>query len=64
LSPRRFFRADAFGVSTAAHLAPVVLFDDRIAGRIPAHKELRIAAAIFAVLGVATLPGAEARSGF
>jgi len=51
-------------VSTVAHLAPVVLFDDRIAGRIPAHKALRIAAAIFAVLGVATLPGAEARSGF
>jgi len=51
-------------VSTAAHLVPVVLLDDRIAGCIPPHTAHRIAAAIFAVLSVATLPGAEARSGF
>lgn len=43
---------------------PAVLLGDRIAGRIPAHTVHRIAAAIFAVLGVATLLGAGARFGF
>lgn len=43
---------------------PAVLLGDRIAGRIPAHTVHRIAAAIFALLGVATLLGAGARFGF
>ena len=43
---------------------PAVLLGDRIAGRIPAHTVHRIAAAVFAVLGVATLLGAGARFGF
>ena len=43
---------------------PAVLLGDRIAGRIPAQTVHRIAAAIFAVLGIATLLGAGARFGF
>ena len=43
---------------------PAVLLGDRIAGRVPVHIVHRIAAAIFAVLGIATLLGAGARFGF
>ena len=43
---------------------PAVLLGDRIAGRVPVHTVHRIAAAIFAVLGIATLFGAGARFGF
>ena len=43
---------------------PAVLLGDRIAGRIPTTVVHRIAAAIFAVLGIATLLGAGARLGF
>ena len=43
---------------------PAVLLGDRIAGRVPARTVHLIAAAIFAVLGIATLLGAGARFGF
>jgi len=43
---------------------PAVLLGDRITGRVPVHIVHRIAAAIFAVLGIATLLGAGARFGF
>ena len=43
---------------------PAVLLGDRIAGRVPVQTVHRIAAAIFAVLGIATLLGAGARFGF
>ena len=43
---------------------PAVLLGDRIAGRVPVATVHRIAAAIFAVLGIATLLGAGARFGF
>ncbi|MEN3294530.1 MAG: Ca2+/H+ antiporter, family, partial [Burkholderiales bacterium] len=43
---------------------PAVLLGDRIANRVPVRLVHSIAAAIFAVLGVATLLGAGARLGF
>jgi putative Ca2+/H+ antiporter (TMEM165/GDT1 family) len=43
---------------------PAVLLGDRIAGRMPVKIVHRIAAAIFAILGLATLLGAGARFGF
>lgn len=43
--------------------APAVYFGDRLAGRMPVQLVHRIAAAIFAILGVATLLGAGARFG-
>ncbi len=43
---------------------PAVYFGERIAGRIPVRLVHGIAAAIFALLGVATLLGAGARFGF
>ena len=43
---------------------PAVFLGDRIASRMPVKLVHRIAAAIFAVLGVATLAGAGARFGF
>lgn len=43
---------------------PAVLFGDRIANRIPVRLVHGIAAAIFALLGLATLFGAGARFGF
>ncbi len=43
---------------------PAVLLGDRIAGRLPLKLVHGIAAAIFAVLGVATLLGAGERFGF
>ncbi|WP_293775591.1 TMEM165/GDT1 family protein [uncultured Oxalicibacterium sp.] len=44
--------------------APAVYLGDRIAGKMPVKLVHRIAAAIFAILGVATLLGAGARFGF
>lgn len=44
--------------------APAVYFGDRLAGRMPVKIVHRVAAAIFAVLGMATLLGAGARFGF
>jgi len=43
---------------------PAVLLGDRIAHRMPVRLVHTIAAAIFAILGVATLAGAGARLGF
>jgi putative Ca2+/H+ antiporter (TMEM165/GDT1 family) len=43
---------------------PAVLLGERIAGRMPVRLVHGIAAAIFAVLGIATLLGAGARLGF
>jgi putative Ca2+/H+ antiporter (TMEM165/GDT1 family) len=43
---------------------PAVLLGDRIAHRMPVRLVHAIAAAIFAILGVATLAGAGARLGF
>ncbi len=43
---------------------PAVLLGDRIAGRMPVKVVHRIAAAIFAILGFATLLGAGQRFGF
>lgn len=43
---------------------PAVILGDRIAGRMPVKIVHRIAAAIFAVLGIATLLGAGQRFGF
>lgn len=43
---------------------PAVYFGDRIADRMPVKIVHRIAAAIFAVLGMATLMGAGSRFGF
>ncbi len=43
---------------------PAVLLGDRIAGRMPVKIVHRIAAAIFAILGVLTLAGAGQRFGF
>ncbi|VTU19120.1 TMEM165/GDT1 family protein [Variovorax sp. PBL-E5] len=43
---------------------PAVLLGDRIANRMPVKLVHRIAAAIFLILGVATLAGAGARWGF
>jgi putative Ca2+/H+ antiporter (TMEM165/GDT1 family) len=43
---------------------PAVFLGDRIASRMPVKLVHRIAAAIFAVLGIATLAGAGARFGF
>jgi putative Ca2+/H+ antiporter (TMEM165/GDT1 family) len=43
---------------------PAVLLGDRIAGRIPVKVVHRVAAAIFAILGVATLLGAGQDFGF
>lgn len=43
---------------------PAVYLGDRIAGRMPVQLVHRIAAAIFAVLGVATLMGVGERFGF
>lgn len=43
---------------------PAVYLGDRIAGKMPVKLVHRIAAAIFAVLGIATLLGAGARFGF
>jgi putative Ca2+/H+ antiporter (TMEM165/GDT1 family) len=43
---------------------PAVLLGDRIAHRLPVRLVHTIAAAIFAILGVATLAGAGARLGF
>jgi putative Ca2+/H+ antiporter (TMEM165/GDT1 family) len=43
---------------------PAVLLGDRIAGRLPVRTVHFIAAALFAVLGVATLLGAGERFGF
>ena len=43
--------------------APAVYFGDRIADRMPVKIVHRIAAAIFAILGIATLLGAGARFG-
>jgi putative Ca2+/H+ antiporter (TMEM165/GDT1 family) len=42
---------------------PAVLLGDRITNRVPIRLVHSIAAAIFAILGVATLPGAGARLG-
>jgi putative Ca2+/H+ antiporter (TMEM165/GDT1 family) len=44
--------------------APAVYFGDRLAGRMPVTLVHRIAAVIFAVLGVMTLLGAGSRFGF
>jgi putative Ca2+/H+ antiporter (TMEM165/GDT1 family) len=43
---------------------PAVLLGDRIANRVPVRLVHGIAAAVFAILGVATLLGAGARLGF
>jgi len=43
---------------------PAVLLGDRIAHRLPVRLVHAIAAAIFAILGIATLAGAGARLGF
>lgn len=43
---------------------PAVLLGDRIAGRLPVRTVHFIAAAVFAILGVATLLGAGERFGF
>ena len=43
---------------------PAVFLADRIAHRMPVRLVYRIAAAIFAILGIATLFGAGARLGF
>ena len=43
---------------------PAVLLGDRIATRLPVRLVHTIAAAIFAILGVATLLGAGQRFGF
>jgi len=43
---------------------PAVLLGDSIAGRMPVKLVHRLAAAIFAILGVATLAGAGQRFGF
>jgi putative Ca2+/H+ antiporter (TMEM165/GDT1 family) len=43
---------------------PAVLLGDRIAKRMPVRLVHGVAAAIFAILGVATLLGAGARFGF
>lgn len=43
---------------------PAVIMGDRIAGKIPVHIVHRIAAGIFAVLGIATLLGAGDSLGF
>ena len=43
---------------------PAVFLADRIAHRMPVRLVHRIAAAIFAILGIATLFGAGARLGF
>lgn len=43
---------------------PAVLLGERIAGRMPVRLVHRVAAALFAVLGVATLLGAGERLGF
>ena len=42
---------------------PAVFIGDQLAGKIPMTLVHSIAAAIFAALGVATLPGAGARLG-
>jgi len=43
---------------------PAVILGDRIANRIPVRVVHGVAAAIFAILGVATLLGAGERFGF
>lgn len=43
---------------------PAVLLGDKLAGRLPVRLVHRIAAAIFAVLGIATLLGAAEAFGF
>jgi putative Ca2+/H+ antiporter (TMEM165/GDT1 family) len=62
---RAFFEVVA-GTTLGMMLAnvPAVLLGDRIANRMPVRLVHSIAAAIFAVLGIATLLGAGARLGF
>ena len=43
---------------------PAVLLGDRIANRMPVKLVHRLAAAIFAILGIATLAGFGQRFGF